>query len=151
MFETFTPRVEQVIKIARELARDGDQEYLGTEHVVLGICREGTGLGAKLLETFSITEAKLHEQIAQRVRKSMEETWVFGQLPGSPNLKSAVARAVELAREFNCTKVCTEHLLLSILKEKGSIAERCLNSLGLTFDRAHIALTKLTAQTDDGG
>jgi len=146
MYVKLTKRVEAIIKQARSFAREADQEYLGTEHVLLAIAREGTGVGARVLQAFGVDEYRLRAEIAKLTRKSMEETWVFGRLPGSPHLKASVATAIELAQKMNAQELGTEHLLLAMLSERGSIARQSLEALGVTFDKAVGEIRTLSAK-----
>lgn len=146
MYQRFSRRVDAVVKRARAIARDGDQEYLGTEHVLLAILQEGTGVGAKLLNAAGIDEYRLKAEIDKLVKKSMEETWVFGNLPGSPHLKSTVANAVNLAQQLEAKEVCTEHLVLAMLKEKGSVAELALRAFGMSYDMARDKVAEIGPQ-----
>ncbi len=146
MYEKFSQRVATVVKDARELADEADQEYLGTEHVLLAILREGTGVGSKLLTSFGIDEYRLKAEIERFVKKSLEDTCVFGDLPGSPHLKSTVANAISLAQELDSKEVCTEHLLLAMLKEPGSVAERALDKFGVNFENARARAREILAQ-----
>ncbi len=141
MYEKLSERVERVIKEAYNIAREYEEEFVGTEHVLLAISREGTGLGAKLLERHGATPDKIKEQVDQLIQHSMEETWVFGRLPGSPHFKNVVARAIEAARQLESKEVCTEHLLLALLKEKGCVAHKALTHLDVKLDvvRAEVA------------
>jgi ATP-dependent Clp protease ATP-binding subunit ClpC len=145
VYEKFSKRVESVVKIAREIAREADQEYLGTEHFLLAIASEGTGFGAKLLGAFGVNEHSLKAELDRLVKKSMEETWVFGNLPGSPHLKSTVAAAIAIAQEFKTNEVCTEHLILAMLNEKGSVAQCAMAKFGMDFDGARDKLRELEA------
>ncbi len=145
MYEKLSKRVESVIKLARDIARSGDQEYLGTEHVLLAILREGTGIGAKMMQAFNVSEGKLNAEIDKLVRKNLDETMVFGSLPGSPHLKSVVATAITLAQQLESSEVCTEHLLLAMFGEKGSVAETVLRNVGMTYDAARAKAVELTA------
>ena len=133
MYEKFSPRVDKVVKLANEIAREYDQEYVGTEHVLLAIMREGTGIGAQVLRDRNITDLHLRTEIDKLIKKSMEETWVFGRLPGTPHFKNVVANAIEQARQLDSKDVCTEHLLLALFREKGSVAYRALKSLGVRY------------------
>ncbi len=144
MYEKFSSRVEKVIKLARQLARNEDQDYLGTEHILLAILDEGTGAGAKLLMQNGVDEHRLKAQITKLVHKSMDETWVFGQLPGSPHLKNAVAAAIEQAQALNSNEVCAEHLLLGLLKETGCVAAVVLRHFGVTYESARAELIRIT-------
>jgi ATP-dependent Clp protease ATP-binding subunit ClpC len=130
MYETLSPRVHQVIKLAEAIAREYEQEYVGTEHVLLAIAREGTGLGAGILKAKNATEDRIREEIDKLVKASLEDTWVFGRLPGSPHFRNVIARAIEEARELKGKIVCTEHLLLALLSEKGCVAQAALQNLG---------------------
>ena len=114
--------------------------------MLLAILQEGTGVGAKLLNAAGIDEYRLKAEIDKLVKKSMEETWVFGNLPGSPHLKSTVANAVNLSQQLEAKEVCTEHLVLAMLKEKGSVAELALRSFGMSYDTARDKVTEISPQ-----
>lgn len=131
MYEHLSKRVDQVIRLANQIAREFEQEYVGTEHVLMAIAREGTGMGARILESRGATEAKIEAEIRKLIKASMEDTWVFGRLPGTPHFKNVIAHAIEAARELKSKDVCTEHLLLGLLAEKGSVAYTALKALGL--------------------
>ncbi len=135
VYEKLTDRVERVIQIARTFARDRDHEYLGTEHLLLAIVSEGTGMGAAILASAGVDEDSLKQEIGRHIKKSMEDTWVFGRLPGSPHVKSVISRAIEIARQLGSQQIGTEHLLLAMLAEEGSIAEQVLRKLGVSYDK----------------
>jgi ATP-dependent Clp protease ATP-binding subunit ClpC len=120
-----------VSRTAHEIAREYEQEWVGTEHVLMAISKEGTGLGAKILSQHEAGYEQIKEQVDLLMKKSMEDTWVFGRLPGTPHFKNVMASAVEAARELESKEVCTEHLLLALLREKGSVAYNALEALGL--------------------
>ena len=144
MYEKLSTRVEGVVKLAHDIAREYEEEYVGTEHVLLAISREGTGVGAKVLLKHGATPEKIKEQVDQLIKHSMEETWVFGRLPGSPHFKNVVAGAIEAARQLESKEVCTEHLLLALLKEKGSVAYNALQSLGIMIEIVRNDVAELT-------
>ncbi len=144
MYEKLSTRVEGVVKLAHDIAREYDEEYVGTEHVLLAISREGTGVGAKVLLNHGATPEKIKEQVDQLIKHSMEETWVFGRLPGSPHFKNVVAGAIEAARQLESKEVCTEHLLLALLKEKGSVAYDALKNLGIKIEDVRSDVADLT-------
>jgi ATP-dependent Clp protease ATP-binding subunit ClpC len=139
-------RVAEVIKIANQIAREYDQEYVGTEHVLLAIQREGTGIGAKVFEKRGITAERLREEVDKLVKKRLEETWVFGRLPGTPHFKNVVAIAIGQCQQIKAKEVCTEHLLLALLRERGSVAYKALKTLGLGYDDVRADLLELTAK-----
>ena len=143
MYEQLSPRVEGVIKLAHDIAREYDEEYVGTEHVLLAISREGTGVGAKVLLNHEATPEKIKEQVDQLIKHSMEETWVFGRLPGTPHFKNVVATAIDQCQKLGAKEVCTEHLLLALIKERGSVSQKALDALGLSFDAARTDVLEL--------
>lgn len=133
--------VAKVIKAANEIAREYEQEYVGTEHLLLAVQCVGEGRGADLLKAHGVTAKKLRDEVNRSVQQSMEETWVFGRLPGTPHFKNVMASAIEQCQQLSGVEVCTEHLLLALSKEKGSVSHKVLAALGLEFDalRAEIA------------
>ena len=139
-------RVAQVIKLANQIARQYDQEYVGTEHVLLAIRQEGTGVGAKVLANRGVTTERLREEVDKLVKKRLEETWVFGRLPGTPHFKNVMAIAIEQCQRLKGKEVCTEHLLLALLKERGGVAYKALSKLGLTFDVARKDVLEATSK-----
>ena len=132
MYERLSPRVNEVIKLANAFAREYEQEYVGTEHILLAIAREGTGLGAKILKDAGADESRIRAEVDKLIKASLEDTWVFGRLPGSPHFRNVIARAIEEARALSNNEVCTEHLLLGLLAEKGCVAQAALKALGLS-------------------
>ena len=145
MYEKLSKRVEGVVKLAHDIAREYEEEYVGTEHVLLAISREGTGVGAKVLLNHGATPEKIKEQVDQLIKHSMEETWVFGRLPGTPHFKNVVSGAIEAARQLESREVCTEHLLLALLKEKGSVAYNALKNLDIKIEDVRSDVADLTA------
>ncbi len=133
MYEHLSARVEKVIKLANRVAHEYGLEYVGTEHVLLAIAEEGTGIGVQILKNHGADKARIKAQIDKLIQKSMEDTWVFGRLPGTPHFRNVVARAIEEARDLGSKEVCTEHLLLGLLREKGSVAYNALTELGLSL------------------
>ncbi|MCG3132169.1 MAG: Negative regulator of genetic competence ClpC/MecB [Phycisphaerae bacterium] len=135
MLPKASARVEKVIKLANAVAREYDREYVGTEHLLLAIASDGTGLGAEILSSHGATPEKLRREVDALVQKSLEETWVFGRLPGTPHFKNVMAVAVEQCQQLEGRELCTEHLLLALLKEPGCIACKALKALGVTYDK----------------
>ncbi len=143
MYEHLSPRVEKVIKLANRIAHEYGQEYVGTEHVLLAIVEEGTGKGVEVLARHAIDAPKVKAEVDRLIEKSMEDTWVFGRLPGTPHFRNVVARAIEEARDLGSKEVCTEHLLLGLLREKGSVAYNALINLGLNLADARREIADL--------
>lgn len=151
MLPKSSQRVSAVFKIANRIAREYDQEYVGTEHVLLAIQQEGTGVGATVLANRGLTAERLREEVDKLVKKRLEETWVFGRLPGTPHFKNVMAIAIEQCQRLKAKDVCTEHLLLALLKERGGVACKALNSLGLTYDIARKDVLELMPKSSTCG
>ncbi|MCB9851133.1 MAG: hypothetical protein H6817_10575 [Phycisphaerales bacterium] len=147
MYRKFSERVEKVVKLASKIAREYELEYVGTEHILLAIRRDGTGLGAKVLADRGISEEQLKAEVDKLVKKSMEDTWVFGRLPGTPHFRNVVAAALEQAEKMEADMLRTEHLLLALLKEHGSVAYEALRNLKCDYDSVLAAVTE--ASGDD--
>lgn len=130
MYEKLTPRMDKVIKLSQEIARDYEQDYVGTEHLLLAILREGTGLGVAVLRELRIDENKAKEQIDRFIKNSLEDTWVFGRLPGTPHFRNVMSVAIEEARQLESKLIDSEHLLIALAREDGSVAQATLNELG---------------------
>ena len=144
MYEPLSERVNRVVKLAHKFAREYEQEYVGTEHVLLAIANEGTGVGAQILLDHGATESKIRTEVNKLIQASLEDTWVFGRLPGSPHFRNVVARAIEEAQELKSKEVCTEHLLLGLLREKGSVAYETLKTLGLSVKKVRDQIRRMT-------
>lgn len=147
MLPRSSQRVAEVIKLANQIAREYDREYVGTEHVLLAIAREGTGVGAAVLKENEISNSDLRREVDHLIKKQMEETWVFGRLPGTPHFKNVVASAIKECQDMGSKEVCTEHLLLALLLEKGSVAYKALKAVGLTYDQAREDAQRLASET----
>lgn len=145
--EKLSPRVDRVVKLANQIAREYEQEYVGTEHVLLAIAREGSGVGARILHHCQLDEARIKDEVDKLIKASLEDTWVFGRLPGSPHFKNVVAKAIEEARGLGSKTVCTEHLLLGLLAEKGCVAQRSLKALGLTARQVREEIMRLMSES----
>lgn len=144
MYQHLSDRVNKVVKLANRIAREYDQEYVGTEHVLLAIAREGTGVGAQILTNHGANEDQLKTEVDKLIKASLEDTWVFGRLPGTPHFKNVVARAIEEASKLKSKDVCTEHLLLGLLAEKGSVANGALRAMGISTKLLRQEIVKRT-------
>lgn len=127
---------DEVMKSAQQIAREYDLDYVGTEHVLLAILRNGECMGARLLSALGVDEAKGRAAVDELIQKSKEDTWVLGRLPGSPHFKNVIVLAIEAATKLESKNVGTEHLLLALMREQGCVADRALNALGVTIKSA---------------
>ena len=149
MLPKSSQRVAVVIKLANQIAREYEQEYVGTEHMLLAILTEGTGIGSTMLAGRGVSDQNLREQVASLIRKQMEETWVFGRLPGTPHFKNVMASAIRESQDEVAAEVCTEHILLALAKERGCVAQKALKALGVTYDDLRQDLAGIRARTDE--
>lgn len=131
----FTDRVRKVLAMAREEAIRLQHDYVGTEHILLGLIREGEGVASAVLQNLSVDLDQIHERVEESVRKG-KATISLGELPYTSRAKKVLEFAMAEARDFNHSYVGTEHLLLGLLREEKGIAAQVLNSLGVTLDEA---------------
>ena len=131
-----------VKKVAQEIAYEFELDYVGTEHILLAILRHGKGPGADVLATFGINEGQVRKTVEDVLKRDMEDTWVFGRLPGSPHYRNVLAHAIDEATQLEAQRIGSEHLLLALLREKGSTAQRVLSKLGVTLKNCRSAVLK---------
>lgn len=131
----FTDRVRKVLAMAREEAIRLQHDYVGTEHILLGLIREGEGVAAAVLVDLNVDLEQIHDRVEESVRKG-KATIALGELPYTSRAKKVLEFSMAEARDFNHSYVGTEHLLLGLLREEKGIAAQVLNSLGVTLDEA---------------
>ena len=149
MFEKLTPRMDRIIRLSQEIAREYEQDYVGTEHLLLAILSDGTGMGSAILNGQGITMGKAKRVVDELIRSRMEDTWVFGRLPGTPHFRNVMASAIEEARQLESKVVCSEHLLIALSREKGSVAQVTLSELGISAGTIRSEITKRLEAGDD--
>ncbi|GMR13067.1 MAG: ATP-dependent protease ATP-binding subunit ClpC [Gemmatimonadota bacterium] len=138
----FTDRVRKVLAMAREEAIRLQHDYVGTEHILLGLIREGEGVAAAVLTNLSIDLDQVHEQVEESVKKG-KATIALGELPYTSRAKKVLEFAMAEARELNHSYVGTEHLLLGLLREEKGIAAQVLNTLGIGLEDARAETLKV--------
>ncbi|MBI4409791.1 MAG: ATP-dependent Clp protease ATP-binding subunit [Gemmatimonadetes bacterium] len=138
----FTDRVRKVLAMAREEAIRLQHDYVGTEHILLGLIREGEGVAAAVLMNLNVDLEQIHERVEESVRKG-KATIALGELPYTSRAKKVLEYAMAEARELNHSYVGTEHLLLGLLREEKGIAAQVLNSLGVSLEEARAETLKL--------
>ncbi len=138
----FTDRVRKVLAMAREEAIRLQHDYVGTEHILLGLIREGEGVAAAVLTKLSIDLDQIHGQVEDSVKKG-KATIALGELPYTSRAKKVLEFAMAEARELNHSYVGTEHLLLGLLREEKGIAAQVLNTLGITLEEARSETLKV--------
>ncbi len=138
----FTDRVRKVLAMAREEAIRLQHDYVGTEHILLGLIREGEGVAAAVLMKLTVDLDAIHEEVEESVRKG-KATIALGELPYTSRAKKVLEYAMAEAREMSHSYVGTEHLLLGLLREEKGIAAQVLNSLGVTLEEARAETLKI--------
>jgi ATP-dependent Clp protease ATP-binding subunit ClpC len=133
MFERFTDRARKVMALANQEAQRFNHEYIGTEHILLGLVKEGSGVGATVLKNLDVDIKKLRLEVEKLV-KSGPDMVTMGKLPQTPRAKKVIEYAIEEARSLNHNYVGTEHILLGLLRESEGIAAQVLMNLGLKLE-----------------
>ena len=133
MFERLTDRARKVMALANQEAQRFNHEYIGTEHILLGLVKEGSGVGANVLKHLEIDLRKVRLEVEKLV-KSGPEMVTMGKLPQTPRAKKVIEYAIEEARSLNHNYVGTEHLLLGLLREQDGVAAQVLMNLGLKLE-----------------
>jgi ATP-dependent Clp protease ATP-binding subunit ClpC len=141
MWEPFTERARRSIVLAQEEAQRLGNNYIGTEHILLGIISEGESLAAKVLETLGVNLSKVRQEveaIVGRGGQTVQQEMVF-----TPRAKRVIELAFEEARQLNHNYIGTEHLLLGLIREGEGVAARVLTNLGVDPAKVRVQTTSL--------
>jgi hypothetical protein len=133
VFERFTEPARHVIQLAQEEARAFKHDYIGTEHILIGLLREEQGLAARVLQGLEITVEQVREQVLTTVGSG--ETVTSGQIPFTPRAKKVLELALREALSLSDHYIDTEHILLGLVAENEGLAARLLRDLGAPPDR----------------
>ncbi len=150
MFERFTDRARKVMALANQEAQRFNHEYIGTEHILLGLVKEGSGVGANVLKNLDVDLRKVRLEVEKLV-KAGPEMVTMGKLPQTPRAKKVIEYAIEEARNLNHNYVGTEHLLLGLLREHDGVAAQVLMNLNLKLEEVREEVLNLLgagAETD---
>jgi ATP-dependent Clp protease ATP-binding subunit ClpC len=139
----FTERVRKVLAMAREEAARLHHEYVGTEHILLGLIREGEGVAAAVLQNLSVDLDEIQQRIEETVKKGKAAQTTGPDLPYTSRAKKVLELAMSEARELNHSYVGTEHLLLGLLREEKGIAAQVLTDAGVNLDAARAETLRL--------
>ena len=149
MFERFTDRALRVMALANQEAQRFNHVYIGPEHILLGLVKEGSGVGANLLKNLEIDLRKLRQRV-EALMKPEPERITLGKLPQTPRSKKVIEYAIEEARSLNHNYIGTEHLVLGILRATDGIPCRVLTDLGLRLeDMPHELVTLLGVSSSE--
>ncbi|HLC40994.1 MAG TPA: ATP-dependent Clp protease ATP-binding subunit [Methylomirabilota bacterium] len=133
MFERFTERARRVIILAREEAGRFRHDFVGTEHILLGLIRDGEGIATAVLQRLGLKLETVKAEV-ERALAGFPKTLTFGEVPFTPQAKRVLELSIEEARQLGHNYIGTEHLLLGIMKEGQSIAAKILEGLGARLD-----------------
>ena len=133
MFDRFTERARRTMSLARQEALRFNHDYIGTEHLLLGLLAEGSGVAAQALTNLRIDLSEVRAEVEKIVRPGTRPV-SLAQLPFTPRAKKVLELSLEEAQSLQHSYIGTEHLLLGLLREKDSIAARVLVRLGTKLD-----------------
>ncbi|MFG0327173.1 MAG: ATP-dependent Clp protease ATP-binding subunit [Phycisphaerales bacterium JB037] len=150
MFERFTDRARKVMALANQEAQRFNHEYIGTEHILLGLVKEGSGVGANVLKNLDVDLRKVRLEVEKLV-KAGPEMVTMGKLPQTPRAKKVIEYAIEEARNLNHNYVGTEHLLLGLLREQDGVAAQVLMNLGLKLEEVREEVLNLLGAGTEAG
>ena len=145
MFNRFTERARKVIILAKEEAKRFNHDYIGTEHILLGLIREGEGVAAAVLQNLDMGLDRIRLEIEKLVQPG-PTTVVSGDIPFTPRAKRVIELSMEEARQFGHNYIGTEHLLLGLLREGEGVAAQVLLGLGLDLNRLRAEVMELLGQ-----
>ncbi len=148
MFERFTDRARKVMALANQEAQRFNHEYIGTEHILLGLVKEGSGVGANVLKNLDVDLRKVRLEVEKLV-KAGPEMVTMGKLPQTPRAKKVIEYAIEEARNLNHNYVGTEHLLLGLLREHDGVAAQVLMNLELKLEEVREEVLNLLGAGGD--
>ena len=144
MFERFTDRARRVVVLAQEEARLLNHNYIGTEHILLGLIHEGEGVAAKALESLGISLEAVRSQVEEIIGQGGSSP--SGHIPFTPRAKKVLELSLREALQLGHNYIGTEHILLGLIREGEGVASLVLEPAGLTLDGAREAVVRqLTA------
>lgn len=133
MYERFTDRARKVMQLANQETQRFNHEYVGTEHVLLGLIKEGSGVASHVLKSLDVDLRKVRLEV-EIIVQSGPDMITMGKMPHTPRTKKVIEYSMEEARKLNHNYVGTEHILLGLLREDQGIAAQVLKNLGLKLE-----------------
>ena len=133
MFERFTDRARRVVVLAQEEARMLNHNYIGTEHILLGLIHEGEGVAAKALESMGISLTAVRAQVEETIGQGQNPT--SGHIPFTPRAKKVLELSLREALQLGHNYIGTEHILLGLMREGEGVAVKILEKLGADLGR----------------
>ncbi|MCA9174586.1 MAG: AAA family ATPase, partial [Planctomycetales bacterium] len=147
MYERFTDRARKVMQLANQEAQRFNHEYIGTEHILLGLVKEGSGVAANVLKNLDVDLRKIRLEVEKLVQ-SGPEIVTMGKLPQTPRAKKVIEYSMEEARNLNHNYVGTEHILLGLLREQEGVAAQVLMNLGLKLEEVREEVLNLLGHVE---
>ena len=144
MFERFTERARRVIILAQEEAKRLNHSAVGTEHLLLGIIREGEGVASKVLESLNINPERVRAEIESAIGRG--ERTPYEEVPLTPRAKKVLELALDEARRLGHNYIGTEHLLLGLIREGEGVAARVLEAMGADLERVRSQVVSLLGE-----
>jgi ATP-dependent Clp protease ATP-binding subunit ClpA len=144
-FDRFTERARKVLTLAQEEAKRFNHNYIGTEHLLLGLVREGEGVAAKVLSNLGVQLTEVRTQVENSIGRGERE--VRGDIGLTPRAKKVIELAVDEARRLGHHYIGTEHLLLGLIREGEGVAAGALLNLGVNLEKVRAEVIKVLTQT----
>jgi len=141
MFDRFTDRARRAVVLAQEEARKLDHGYIGTEHLLLGLIREGEGVAAQALESLGISLKAVREQVVARVGRGQRPP--SGHIPFTERAKKALELSLRESAQLGHRYIGTEHILLGLVRQGDGVAAQVLTGLGADLERLRLQVTEL--------
>ncbi len=149
MFDRFTERARKVIILAKEEAKRFNHDYIGTEHILLGLIKEGESVAAAVLQNLGLSLDTIRLEVEKLVQFG-PSTIVSGDIPFTPKAKKVIELAMDEARRLGHNYIGTEHLLLGLIKEGEGVASHVLMNVGLDLNKVRAEVIKLLGSTTPG-
>jgi ATP-dependent Clp protease ATP-binding subunit ClpC len=150
MFDRFTDRAKKVMSFARQEAMKFNHEYIGTEHILLGLVQEGSGVAANVLKNMTVDLEKIRHEV-EKIVKTGPSMVPMGQLPFTPRAKKVLELSLEEASQLSHNYIGTEHLLLGLIRENEGIAAQVLTNLGVKLDEVREEVLEFLGASESGG
>jgi ATP-dependent Clp protease ATP-binding subunit ClpC len=148
VFERFTDRARRVVVFAQEEARMLNHNYIGTEHLLLGLVHEGEGVAAKALESLNISLEAVRQQVEEIIGRG--EAAPTGHIPFTPRVKQVLELSLREALQLGHNYIGTEHILLGLIREGECVAAEVLHKLGADINRLRFTVIQILSG-DTGG
>src|SRR5689334_22571423 len=148
MFERFTDRARRVVVLAQEEARMLSHNYIGTEHILLGLIHEGEGVAAKALESLDISLEAVRAQVEEIIGQGQQAP--SGHIPFTPRAKKVLELSLREALQLGHTYIGTEHILLGLIREGAGVAAQVLVKLHVELNRVRQQVLQLLSSHQEG-